>query len=96
MCEMLGSEPLDSEMPIEYEDLLVEVQEALTIYHALQDNWDSMNGVYIGKNFVGLLDILTLYEVEDKKSMFSLLRKLDEARHKAIRAKIPKPTKTPQ
>lgn len=51
-----------------------------------------MNGIYIGKNYVGLLDILKLYEVEDEKTTFTLIRKIDEYRSKAIKAK--KPTKS--
>lgn len=94
MCEMMGSEPIPEEVPVEFEDLHLDVQEAFGLYQMLQDNWDTMNGNYIGKIYTGLIDILNLYEVEDKKMMFSLVRKIDEFRAKAIKAAKPKPTKT--
>ena len=34
MCEMLGNEPVESEIPIEFEDLALEVQDALRILMA--------------------------------------------------------------
>ncbi len=87
MCEMMGSEPIHEEIPVELGDMPLDVQEAYAIYCMLQDNWDTMNGTYIGKNYSGLIDILELYEVDDKKSTFSIIRKLDESRSSAINSK---------
>ena len=93
MCEMMGSDPIDSEIPIEFDDLNLDVQEAFGLYQMLQDQWDTTNGTYIGKNYSGLIDILTLYEVEDQKTSFALIRKIDEYRSKAIAAAKPKEAK---
>ncbi len=93
MCEALGAEPIDSEIPVEFDDLLLDVQEAMVIYHTLQDNWDGMSGNYLGKNFSGLSDVLELYEVEDKKTTFTLIRKIDEIRSNIIISKKKKPAK---
>jgi hypothetical protein len=90
MCEMMGSEPVHEEIPVEFEDLSYDTQEAFGIYQMLQDNWDTMNGHYIGKNYSGLLDILELNDVVDKKLTFTLIRKIDECRTKAIIANKPK------
>ena len=90
MCDMLKSEPVDSEIPVEFDDLPLEVQEAFDIYSALQDNWDTMNGNYMGKAYVGVVDIMQMYEVEDTKMMFSLVRLIDTYRMKAIKANKPK------
>lgn len=90
MCEMLGSEPIREEIPIEFDDLNLDVQEAFGLYQMLQDNWDTMNGSYIGKNYSGLLDILELYGSEDKKTTFAIIRRIDEYRSKAIASKKPK------
>jgi len=90
MCEMLNSEPIEAEIPIDFEDLHLDVQEAYSMYVMLQDNWDTMNGTYIGKNYSGLLDILELFEIDDKKTTFTLIRKIDEYRSKSIAAKKPK------
>jgi hypothetical protein len=95
MCEALGSEPLESEVPVEYDDLAIEVQEALLIYSKLRDEWDGMNGVYLGKSHNGLMDILDIHGIEDKKTVFELILVIDKCRTKALEAKRPKNTKKP-
>lgn len=95
MCEALKSQPIDSEIPVEYDDLAMEVQEALNIYSKLKDEWDTMNGNYLGKSYVGLIDILDLMEVpkEDRRTVFDLIGSIDKCRSKAIAAKKPKNAK---
>ena len=92
MCELMGSEPIDEEIPVDYEDLFVDVQEALGIYSKLKDEWDTMNGNYMGKNYAGLLDIFTVLDVpvEDRKTMFDLIGLIDKYRGDAIAARKPK------
>lgn len=95
MCEALGSEPIESEIPVEYDDLAIDVQEALNIYSKLKDEWDTMNGVYLGKSYIGLIDILDLMEVpkEDRRVMFDIIGNIDKCRYKALEAKRPKKQK---
>ena len=95
MCEALGSEPVDSEIPVDYEDLLIDVQEAMTIYSKLRDEWDTMNGVYLGKNYAGILDIFEILEIskEDRRTVFDLLGIIDKHRSKAIADMKPKTSK---
>jgi hypothetical protein len=50
MCEAVGSEPLEKEMPIELQDLSVETQEVFELYNQLQAIWEGMSGTYIGKD----------------------------------------------
>jgi hypothetical protein len=90
MCEALNSEPIEEQIPVEFEDLLTEVQEAFSIYSKLRDEWDPMNGVYLGKNFSGIMDIFTLYEVQDvdRRAIFDLLNTIDTHRTKIINAKL--------
>lgn len=92
MCDMLGNEPIESEIPIDYEDLFRDVQEALNIYSKLRDEWDTMNGNYLGKSYSGILDILDILDVpvEDRKSMFELIGLIDKHRSKAIADAKPK------
>jgi len=92
MCEALGTEPVDDEIPVDYEDLNIDVQEALGIYQKLRDEWDSMNGIYLGKNYVGLVDILELLDVpvEDRRTQFELIGIIDRHRSKAIADARPK------
>lgn len=86
MCEMMNSEPIDEEIPIEYEDLLVDVQEALDIYFKLSDEWDTMNGNYMGKNYSGIKDIFDILgvPVEDRKTMFNLIGMIDKHRAESL------------
>ena len=92
MCETLGSEPVDSEIPVDYEDLYIDVQEALGIYQKLKDEWDTMNGNYMGKSYNGILDIFTILEIpaEDHKTLLELISIIDKHRAKAISDSKPK------
>jgi hypothetical protein len=87
MCEALGSEPIDSEIPIEFDDLPTEIQEALRIYRYLQDNWDYMSGKYIGKNLTGIKDIFEMFDVatDERKYMFQTILEIDRIRAEAIK-----------
>ena len=82
----MGSEPIESEMPVEYNDLSLDVQAALSIYSKLKDEWDTMNGNYMGKSYAGIVDIFTILEVprEDWKMTFDLIGMIDVHRKKAI------------
>ena len=92
MCEALNSEPIEDEIPVDYEDLFVDVQEALGVYNKLRDEWDTMNGSYQGKNYSGIGDIFDILEipVEDKKTMYNLIGIIDTHRSKAIADAKPK------
>lgn len=87
MCEALGNEPLEEEVPVEMDDFPDEVQEAIGIYYKLKDEWDTMNGVYMGKSFAGFADILDILEVpkQDRKNLLEWITVMDAARSKAFR-----------
>ena len=92
MCEALGTEPVDSEIPVEIDDFPEEVQEAIAIYYRLRDEWDTMNGTYMGKSYTGLGDILDILEVEkaDRKYLLDWIAVMDSARSKVLSAQRPK------
>lgn len=94
MCEMMGTEPIDSQIPIEFEDFPVEIQQAFNVYRMLRDDWDYMGGNYIGKSFIGITEIMDALEVElvDRKYCITLIRIIDDIRQKEI-AKKQEPTK---
>jgi hypothetical protein len=54
---MLGSEPLDEEIPIERSDLYTETQLVLDLYDKLQAKWEGMSGQFLGKELM-LLPVL--------------------------------------
>ena len=92
MCDMLKSDPIEEEIPVEYDDFNIDVQQAFSIYYKLRDEWDTMNGNYMGKNYSGILDIFTILDVplEDRRTMFDLINIIDGHRSKAIRDNKPK------
>lgn len=95
MCEALGTEPLDEEIPVEIEDFPPEVQICISIYYKLKDEWDGMNGVYLGKSYAGFADILDALEFpkEDRKFLIDVITTLDAARSKVYNEKRPKSKK---
>lgn len=92
MCEALNSVPKESEIPVDFEDLITEVQEAVIIYNSLQDQWDYMNGNYIGKNFNYIDTVLKLYKIDSElqKFTFEILIEIDRIRSKQIQDSKPK------
>jgi hypothetical protein len=88
MCEMLGSEPLEEEIPVELYDLPLEVQEAYRVYTLLNDNWDSFGGNYLGKNMSGLLDIMNILKIDDKVTILSVIQILDRNRMNQVQAQM--------
>ena len=92
LCEAMGTEPLEEETPVDFEDFYIAVQEALVIYQKLKDEWDTMNGNYMGKSYAGIIDIFTILEVpvEDHRTLFTLIGIIDQHRSKAISDSKPK------
>jgi hypothetical protein len=97
MCAALGNEPVESEVPVEFEDFPVEVQQALIAYRMLRDEWDSMNGIYLGKSLIGITEVLEATEIdlEDRKFITMLVRTIDSVRIQEINnnQKTEKPAK---
>lgn len=90
MCEALGTEPIDSEIPIEMDDFPLEVQEAFNMYFTLKDMWDSMGGNYLGKDYGLLFKYFDLYETEkaDRLFIISLIQRMDYIRSSMINEKM--------
>ena len=97
MCEALGNQPKDDEVPVEFEDFPLEVQQALIAYRMLRDEWDSMNGIYLGKSLIGISEVLEATEIdqEDRKFITMLVRTIDGVRIQEInnKQKTEKPAK---
>lgn len=89
MCEALGTEPIDSEVPVELDDFPIEVQQAFAVYRMLRDEWDSMSGIYLGKTLIGITEVLHATDIdpEDNKFIISLVRLIDQVRAKEINSK---------
>jgi hypothetical protein len=65
MCELLKSEPIEEEIPIEREDLNIDTQLAMSVYDKLQANWEGMSGQYLGKD-LSLIPVLLEHYKFDK------------------------------
>jgi len=89
MCEALGSEPLESEIPVEFDDFPLEVQQAFNAYRMLRDEWDTMSGTYLGKSLIGIKDVLEATEVDvsEQKFIIMLIRIIDAVRSEEVNNK---------
>ena len=73
MCEQLGTEPIDSEVPIEISDFPELIQVCLLIYSKLKDNWDPTVGKYLGKDYTIVFELFDLYSVDTVDERIMLL-----------------------
>lgn len=88
MCETLGTEPVEEEIPVEMEDFPPEVQQGIVVYYKLKDDWEPMSGTYMGKSYFGLQDILDILEIDkrDRRDILEWIEILDSARMEIIKA----------
>jgi len=86
MCEMLNTPVVEADIPVEFDDFPLEVQQAFGVYRMLRDEWDTMNGNYLGKSLIGIADLLEAAEIEpqEKKFITMLVRLIDDVRSNEI------------
>lgn len=89
MCEMMGTEPVESEVPVGFHDLPELVQDYVHIYYLLRDIWDPMGGNYLGKDMSTVFEFFRLYNVEPDEQLFALgvIQQLDSCRSQLIQEK---------
>ena len=61
-------------MPLEISDLPSEVQVAFFIYDFLEDIWEGMSGTYLGKRWSNLEYLFKVYEIEDHKTILTIMK----------------------
>ena len=88
MCEQLGTEPIDDEIPIELGNLVAEAQQAWQIFDLLPDRFDSFSGSYYGKDLSSLINYYQLFDVEDMVYTTLIIRMFDFYETKEISSKI--------
>lgn len=66
MCEQLGTDPLDSETPVDLTDLPLEVQRAFSIYRILPEIIDTMSGHYGGKDLNCVAPFMSIKGVDNQ------------------------------
>jgi hypothetical protein len=81
MCEQLGTEPLDEEVPLEYQDFPEEIQEALQIFHILPDIWEGFGGNYLGKDYTLLPYLMQVFNVKEIKDCILYIHRFNIEMH---------------
>jgi len=76
MCEQLGKEPSDKEIPPDWEDFPQIIQEAINTFNQLGDRVYSEIG-FTGKDYTNLNHFMEVYGVEDKEFFLEILSWLD-------------------
>ena len=76
MMEQLGKEPIESEIPPDWEDLPEIVVHAVHTFNMLGDRAYPEIG-YVGKDYTNLSHYLELYDIEDKEYFLEILAWLD-------------------
>ncbi len=76
----MGSEPVESEIPITISDLPEEVQLAFDLYHYLPDRWEFNSGTYLGKDITGITGIMDIIGTDDRRTALIFIRLIDAAR----------------
>ena len=87
MCEQMGWEPSEEEMPLDASTLDINAQYALILLNNLPDKWEGMSGTWMGKDYSGLAAIMDIYEIEDRRDVFELLKVAEDELGKYYRQK---------
>lgn len=61
-------------MPLDSSDFPYEVQVAFFIFGFLEDVWEGMSGSYMGKRYSNIEYLFNLYEIEDKKTILTIIK----------------------
>jgi len=86
MCEQLGTEPVDSEMPVDYETFNPTIQTIFELYGYLSDRWEGMSGVFMGKDYSIIFNLFELYSIDvaDQKLYLQIMSFIDSVRSDII------------
>lgn len=89
MCEMLGNEIIESEIPVEVSDFPHEIQTYFHIYGLLADVWEPMSGSYLGKDFGPIFEYFRLYDITGEEQLYSIstIKTIDRVRSGIISKK---------
>lgn len=73
MAEQMGWTDFDDE-PLDPSDLSISAQQALILMNILPDKVEGMSGVWLGKEYAGLTDIMSIYQMINWKETFEMLQ----------------------
>ncbi len=89
MCEMMGTEPNEDDMPLDMSDFPTEAQQAVQVFGLLKDIWDPFGGNYLGKDLSIIFQVFDLLEIDhnSRKLIFKIVQHLDSCRAAIIKRK---------
>lgn len=99
ICEQMGNEPKEDEMPADFGDFPYSVQVAISIFAIMPDVWEGMSGTYMGKNFSILPFLADVYEVDNRPQLMQFINIIgsivmnQRSKEQKIRQKKSKTTK---
>ena len=76
LCEQMGNEPIDDEIPPDFDDLPDIMVYAVNTFNMMGDKVYADIG-YTGKDYTNVSHYIELYGIEDKEYFFQLLSWLD-------------------
>lgn len=85
--KQLNQEVVESEVPIDFSDLMETVQEYIILFNYLPDKYEGMSGTYMGKDYACLKIFMDILKIEDGKLALLFLNKLDGIRMKELNRK---------
>jgi hypothetical protein len=91
--EKMGKEINPNKMPIEDDDLPLEVQQSLAIHSYLPDRWDGSSGSYMGKDWSALTELLDSYNIEDRRTVIFFLKVIDNFKQNSVNESLEKDRK---
>jgi hypothetical protein len=73
MCEQMGWEPRDEEIPLDLSSLSYDSQIAMILFNLLSDRIEGMSGTWLGKEFSSLETFMNIYEVENRRDILDYI-----------------------
>lgn len=73
----VSDEELEKASDTSFSELPRIVQIALTIFNTMPDIIEGMNGIWLGKNWSGVMDFMEIYEVDEKLECLEYLQTLN-------------------
>ena len=72
MCEMMGIEPTEEDIPLSLKDLSFQSQLALEVYDYLPENWAQT--AYLGKNLSGINDLFDILDIAGRHQKLLIIK----------------------
>ena len=73
MCEQMGWEPNEEEIPKDINSLSYTSQIALLLFNHLPDRIEGMSGSWLGKDFSALETFMNIYEVDNRREVLEFI-----------------------